>query len=554
MIAPAKLRSPLEGEHFDVAVIGGGINGVAIARECARGGQRTLLVEQHDFAAGTTSRSTRIIHGGLRYLEHGDLTQVRESLRERQELLRRYPYLVHRLEFLLALSEKSPRSALAVRAGLWLYGRLGGQGVKKGQSEQDRLEKMLDGGRHFSVFSFEDAQCEFPERLVAEWLMEAVANGCVAHNHAQVLAVYSDRGRVTGLRIRDQLRGTEESVLATWVINATGPWADQICQRSDIRTEHPMVGGVRGSHIVLPQFTGAPDAAVYTEAVDGRPFFVIPWNQQLLVGTTEVEDTGDPGQVQPSAEEIAYLLSSVQNLYPQARVSAGDVRCAFAGVRPLPYSPGANVSGRSRRHYIHDHSADGAVGMLSMIGGKLTTAASLARECAARVGVPAAAPQIAFADADRVDQLMEQRTGEVAEAGGISRESARGLIEWYGEQSMAIASTARKRPELRETLCPHSRHIVAEAVHAVSNEYAFTLGDVLLRRVPVALGGCWSPECGRVASQRVGAAVGWDERQTEAAWEAFEVERAAFLRTPEAAVHQTSASRPGEPSVGAGTS
>ena len=539
MITPRNLRPSLNDERFDVVVIGGGINGVAIARECARARQRTLLVEQNDFASGTTSRSTRIIHGGLRYLEHGDVAQVMESLRERKQLLRQYPYLVHRLEFLLALPENSPRSALAVRTGLWLYRQIGGKSAINGHSEQHQLEQMLDSGRQFSVFSFDDAQCEFPERLVAEWLVEAGRAGCVVRNYTQVLAVELAMGKVTGLRLRDQLHGIEGLVAATWIINATGPWADRICRQSDIRTAHPMVGGVRGSHIVLPKFTGAPEAAVYTEAVDGRPFFVIPWNEQLLVGTTEVGDTGDPGKVKPSAEEIEYLLRSVQELYPRTRVTAGDVRCTFAGVRPLPYSPGATLSGLSRRHYLHDHSAEGAAGMISVIGGKLTTAASLARECMASIGVAkvgaASSPQqIALVDGDRADGLVERRIAEVAEAGGIPRESARGLVEWYGEQSFAIAGMARNRAELQETLCPHTNHIVAEAVHALTNEYAVTLGDVLLRRVPIALGACWSQECGREASQRVGAAMGWHEDQVAMWFEAFEAEREAFLSKPSA--------------------
>jgi len=539
MVTHSNPRSSLDNEHFEVVVIGGGINGVAIARESARAGRRTLLVEQNDFAAGTTSRSTRIIHGGLRYLEHGDLAQVRESLRERKQLLRQYPHLVHRLEFLLALSSKSHRSALAVRAGLWLYRRMAGQRETGGQSEQHRLEQMLDQDRHFSVFSFDDAQCEFPERLVAEWVGEAVRAGCVVRNHTQVLTVETGHGRITGLRFRDQLNGTEERVRATWIINATGPWADHICQGSGIQTARPMVGGVRGSHLLLPKFRGAPAAAVYTEAVDGRPFFVIPWNEQLLVGTTEVADKGDPGQVQPSVEEVEYLLRSVQGLYPGAQVSASDVRCTFAGVRPLPYSPGTKLAGLSRHHYLRDHSGDGAVGMISVIGGKLTTAASLARECAVKIrmakAIAAEPVQIALAEANRADDLMDRKIREVADAGGMARDSARALVEWFGEQSVVIARAARKRPELREPLCPHTRHIVAEAAHAIANEHAVTLGDVLLRRVPIALGACWSSECTRMASQRVATAMGWDDHRTAEAWEGFEVERAAFLRKPSAA-------------------
>src|ERR1700730_17719652 len=352
------LKPPLENERFHVIVIGGGINGVAIARECARAGRRTLLVEQHDFSAGTTSRSTRIIHGGLRYLEHGDIGQVRESLREREWLLQRYPQLVHPLQFLLALDGKSNRSALAVRTGLWLYRKIGRASPRGNESrtEQEKLERLLDAGKRFSVFSFDDAQCEFPERLVAQWLVEAIQAGAEARNHIKVLAVEIRNGRVTGALLRDQLSGKEERVEAAWIINATGPWADSICQTSSIQTTNPMVGGVRGSHIVLPRFAGAPAAAVYTEAVDGRPIFVIPWNEQVLVGTTEVADQGDPGQVQHGPEEIDYLMRSFVHLFPQVKLSAADIRYSFAGVRPLPFAPKENAAAVTRKHYLHDHA------------------------------------------------------------------------------------------------------------------------------------------------------------------------------------------------------
>src|SRR5882724_12781083 len=285
-------RRPLEGERFQVIVIGGGINGMAIARECARAGRRTLVVEQHDFAAGTTSRATRIIDGGLRYLEQAEIGLVRESLVERRRLLQQHPHLVHPVHFLLALDQDSGRSALAVRAGLWLYRRLGGGRLRADSSHEDqhKLERLLDSSRRWSVFGYEDAQCEFPERLVAEWLVEAMEAGAVTRNHTQVLAVDVRHRRVAGILLRDQISGKEERVEATWIINATGPWADRLCQRSRISTPHPMVGGIRGSHIVLPRFAGAPAAAVYTEAVDKRPIFVIPWNEQVLVGTTEVSD------------------------------------------------------------------------------------------------------------------------------------------------------------------------------------------------------------------------------------------------------------------------
>jgi len=523
---------PLEHERFHVIVIGGGINGVAIARECARAGRRTLLLEQHDFAAGTTSRSTRIIHGGLRYLEHGDIAQVRESLRERQWLLQRYPHLVQPLQFLLALDKKSRRSAFAVRTGLWLYRKMGcaSLGVDEGHAEQHRLESLLDAGKRFSIFSFDDAQCEFPERLVAEWLVDAIEAGAVARNHTQVLAVEIRNGRATGALLRDQLSGTEQRVQATWIINATGPWADSICQISSIQMPHPLVGGVRGSHIVLPKFAGAPEAAVYTEAVDGRPIFVIPWNEQVLVGTTEVPDGSDPGRVQPSEDEVEYLLRSLLHLFPQAHASRDAIHYAFAGVRPLPFSPRKNPSAVSRKHYLRDHTADGAAQMISVIGGKLTTAGSLARECAAKIGVKISPPTLAIASEDAIDPTLDHWIAEVAEAGSITGDAARGIAQWYGKRALAVARKARGSAEMLAPLCPHTTHIAAEAVDAFSHECACTLADVLLRRVPVALGACWSSSCSWQAATRIGAVMGWSEERVASEFEAFETERNGFLQ------------------------
>jgi glycerol-3-phosphate dehydrogenase len=533
MVLATNQRSSLEGQHFQVVVIGGGINGVAVARRCARAGKHTLLVEQNDFASGVTSRSTRIIHGGLRYLEHGELGLVRESLQERERLLRKRSHLVHPMHFLLLLNEKSQHSALKVRAGLWLYQRMAGKSPSTDVTEMElkRLEQALDAGRHWSFFNYEDAQCEFPERLVAEWLMEAWDAGVTVRNHMEALAVDVAHGRVRGVLLRDQLTGREGRVDAAWVINCSGPWADRVCQRSSIRTAKPMLGGVRGTHIVMPRFPGSPNAALYTEAVDGRPFFVIPWNDQVLVGTTEVVDTGDPGKTAPSAEEISYLISSVAQLFPKAKITARNVKHAFAGVRPLPYSPDSRPSAVTRKHILHDHADDGASRMISVIGGKLTTAASLARECARKIGLSAAEPStISLASENALDPLLDDAVLEIARIGSISEESARGMLEWHGKRATDIARMALVSAELRAPICAHSSHVIAEVVEAYRRECAVTLADVLLRRVPVALGACWSESCSREAALRIGAVLGWDEHTMGANLEAFEVERTAFLR------------------------
>ncbi len=534
MSIAVKPRPSLEGQHFHVVVIGGGINGVAVARECARAGKRTLLVEQTDFASGVTSRSTRIIHGGLRYLEHGELALVRESLRERERLLRERSHLVQPIHFLLMLNESTQRSAMKVRAGLWLYHRLGGKKpAETSEMELKRIERMLDAGHRWSLFNYEDAQCEFPERLVAEWLAEAVQAGAVVRNHCEALAVDVAHGRARGVLLRDRISGKDQRVEAGWIFNCTGPWADRVCQRSSVRTGKPMLGGVRGSHIVLPRFSGAPNVALYTEAADGRPIFLVPWNEQVMVGTTEVPDTGDPAKVAPSLEEIEYLLLSVKQLFPKARISAHDIRYAFAGVRPLPNSPDKEPSEVTRQAVLHDHTEENAAKMISVIGGKLTTAASLARACARKIGLAVAEPKtVALRATPALDPLMDDEITEIAQAGSVSQESARGMVEWHGRQAMEIARLALVSPELRAPICPHTPHIIAEVVEAYRKEFAVTMADALLRRVPVALGPCWSASCSREAALRMGAVLGWDEHAMGSNLEAFEMERTAFLRRP----------------------
>jgi glycerol-3-phosphate dehydrogenase len=423
---------------------------------------------------------------------------------------------------------------MTVRAGLWLYQRIAG---KKSSSlselELKRVERALDAGHQWSIFNYEDAQCEFPERLVAEWLTEAVEAGAVVRNHCEVLAVDVAHGRARGVLLRDRNTGKDERVHAGWIFNCTGPWADRICQRSSVRTRKPMLGGVRGSHIVLPRFSSAPNVALYTEAADGRPVFLLPWNDQILVGTTEEPDTGDPAKTAPSNEEIEYLLRAVTQLFPKAKLSAHDIKYAFAGVRPLPNSPGNKPSAVTRKHFLHDHSDEGAAKLISVIGGKLTTAASLARACARKIGLQVAEPtMIAVGPGAALDPMLDQEVLEIARAGSVSEETARGMMEWHGQRALDIARMALVSVELRAPICPHTSHIVAEVVEAYRRECAVTLGDVLLRRVPVALGACWSEACSREAALRIGAVMGWNQQTLGSNLESFEMERTAFLKRP----------------------
>jgi len=528
------VRERLDGRHFDVAIIGGGINGIAIARECALAGRRVLLVEKADIASGTTSRATRIIHGGLRYLEHGEIGLVRESLRERNRLLKERPHLVRPLNFVLALHTHGViRSALAIRTALWLYTQASGSHASRDRSESlARFDSTLDRGLDLRLFSYEDAQCEYPERLVAEWAGEAVQAGAVIRNYTQALEILVQEGKARGLRSRDLIDELEAAVTADWIVNATGPWADEVLQHSQLEQEQ-LIGGVRGTHIVLPVFGGAPADALYTEASDGRPMFVIPWAGQILVGTTEAPQLESVDSAEPTAAEIAYLLTAVRRLYPRAGIAASDIRYSYTGVRPLPYSPRESMGAISRRHKLHDHLEDGIAGLITVVGGKLTTAASLARSCACMIGIrlPEAPATFVAAGPDAgLENTFAEWAQTVAKVAGIPAASAAAIAEWHGRHALCVARTAALDPVLQSPLCPHSEHIVAEAIEAVQRESAITLGDILLRRVPVALGACWSDECSRTAAARIGAALGWTEHQQRTELESFLEERRRFLR------------------------
>lgn len=530
---PGTARPPLDGEQFDIVVIGGGISGVAIARECAKAGKSLLIVEQNDFGSGTTSRATRIIHGGLRYLEHGEIGLVRESLRERERLLAESPSLVRPLNFLLAMPEHSHRSALEIRFGLWLYRKFA-RVKPNGDSASDRrrLEQFLDRGQRWSVFSYEDAQCEYPERLIAEWLHAAGSHNATIRNHTELLAVDRRNDEVDSVLLRDRLSGDEYRVQCDWVINATGPWADSICKRANLPMDEPLVGGVRGSHILLPTFEGAPASAIYTEAHDGRPVFILPWAGQILVGTTEIRDDTDPNLVRPASSEIDYLLAAFQRVFPSVPYRITDVRAAFAGIRPLPYIDEQAPDSITRRHFLVDHKDDGGTGMISVVGGKLTTAASLARDCARAIGIDVKEPRGFVVQEGMDEQSLSRLYREMVEFARLPLASVKAIAQFFGPFATSVFNVIQQDDSMRRPICEHSDHVVGEAVYAVRREHAVTLADILLRRVPVALGPCWTDDCTRTAAERIGAALHWTTSQISYEIEAFEEEFERFFVRP----------------------
>jgi glycerol-3-phosphate dehydrogenase len=507
------LAEAAEGPPFDVVVVGGGINGCGIAREIASRGLRVALLEASDFGFGTTWRSTRLIHGGLRYLEHGELGLVRESLRERARLLRERPHLVKPQPFVLPQLPWSRRPAWQVRMGLAAYDLLatGGRLPRHSRIGRDALLEATPGIGELANggFSFHDARAVAPERLALELALEARAAGAALANYANVTAIRSRHGAVSGVDV--EWRGKSLSLAAPHVVNAAGPWVDAVAQTANI--EGPkLIGATRGSHIALEVPEPVTHAAVLSTAKsDGRVFFALPHSGLLLVGTTDVLYGCDPALVRPAANELQYLLEEARTLFPRATLNAEQVRYSYAGVRPLLASrSGRNASAITRRHAVIDHrQTGGPAGLFSVAGGKLSTYRPLAKEVLRELGCAAT---MAGDGRFRPRPTVTAATPEVAEH-----------LDRYGANAGSVAGYGM------DVLCRHAGAVVGEVEHAVRHELAISVADVLLRRTGVGWHSCRGLCCHAEVAVRMGALLGWDESETSRQIGDYEREVAANL-------------------------
>ena len=372
-----------ENTEFDVIVIGAGINGAGIARDAAMRGLSVLLVDKGDIGGGTSSWSTRLIHGGLRYLEHGEFGLVRESLREREILLKVAAHLVRPLPLLLPVYKHARRGLWTIRAGMIAYDALS---LNKSLPNHRMLSPTqtlreipaLEPEGLLGAAVYSDAQLEFPERLVLENVLSAVEHGATVITYARVDKLVVVNGKVCGIEFTNDRRDETRSARATIVINAAGPWVDQVL-KSDNGNSPRLIGGTKGSHIVVAPFAGAPHTAIYVEAeTDGRPFFIIPWNNRYLIGTTDIRYEGDLDHVHIESDEINYLLYEANRVIPSANLTREQILFAYSGVRPLPFTTKRNAQTVTRRHFIRPHTESD--NLFSIVGGKLTTYRSLAEQ------------------------------------------------------------------------------------------------------------------------------------------------------------------------------
>ncbi|MDH4048120.1 MAG: glycerol-3-phosphate dehydrogenase [Gammaproteobacteria bacterium] len=480
--------------EYDLVVIGAGINGAGIARDGALRGLSVLLLDKGDIGSGTSSWSSRLIHGGLRYLEYGEIPLVFESLHERRRLRRIAPHLVRRLRLKIPVYENARRGLWLIRLGLIAYDLLSiGKSIPRHrmlsreeflQQEPYIEEKGLIGGA-----SYFDAQVTYAERLVLENAIAARNAEAVIRTYSPVIGITVRKGEICSVQFHDRVSDTELEVRARMVVNAAGPWVDQVLGTVN-RSIAPLMGGTKGSHIIVGAFPGAPQDAFYVEAAaDGRPFFIIPWNRQYLIGTTDIRYDGDPGEVAASIEEVRYLIEETNRVFPRAALSLRDVNYAYAGVRPLPRRASGPESAITRRHIIRKHGRQ-ARGLVSIIGGKLTTYRNLAEQVVdfvVRASKFEAEKCVTRRRALPGGHSLEEARRRLSELPELSSAGRERLISVYGGRAIQVVELAETRAEWQSSMDRDRTVLAAEVVFAVREEMAVTLTDIVHRRMMVGL-------------------------------------------------------------------
>lgn len=475
----------LASRRFDLLVIGGGIVGAGIANEAARAGLAVALVDKGDFGAATSSASSKLVHGGLRYLRLGDVRLVREAHRERRALMRVVaPHLVRRLPFLLPLYEDGPYRPAAVQLGLWLYStiareRLGGV-VPPERARRSvpplRLEHLRGCGLYADAWTNDSRLCLANVRAAAD-------GGATVLNHAEVTALRIEHGRVAGAEVAGV------TVSARAVVNATGPWVDRVRRLEDPRAR-PSSRLSKGAHALLP--LGEPWSAALTIPHDRvRVSFAVPWEGMLLLGTTDELYDGHPDAVEATDDDVRSILEEAALALDPELLRPELVRCRFAGLRVLPGAGGATTT--ARRETVFQR---GPAGMLSVAGGKLTTYRRIALEALEALGV---------AGTDRAPVPLPGAAGLAEASARLARsrpelEAAERshLVHLYGSLAEEVVSHADENPALLERLHPDAPDIAAQVVYARSREWACTADDVLRRRTTLALRGLTLPEADKL--------------------------------------------------------
>jgi glycerol-3-phosphate dehydrogenase len=497
-------------QPYDIVVVGGGITGAGIARAAALTGLRVALFEKSDYGAGTSSKSSKLIHGGLRYLEQGEIGLVFESVSERRVQCQVAPHLVRPLSFLLPIYEGDRVGLETMNIGLWIYDTLAlfrtpglhrtHRGGKARELEPALRSEGLRGAIEYYDCTTDDA------RLVLENVLDARACGADCRNHHEVLSVERKRGRVVSVLVRDLDRGREERVATHSLVVAGGPWTDRIAGRLGMEMSGPILRPTKGVHAVFRRDVLPLERAITVQSpIDGRVMFAIPWRERMVLGTTDTDFEGSPDEVWADADDVAYLCESANRAFPRAGFSADKVLSTWAGLRPLIHEEAETASDVSREHQIYVRDD----GVLIIAGGKLTTYRLMAKEA-----VAAATRWLRDNDSDLFEDralvrphtrtrplpgavgldepsaAAVRRVGvQLAEQYGLAPSAADHLADVYGTRAHQLVHMMKDNPGLAVPMQPDLPYLWVEVAFAVEQDLARNIDDVLTRRVPLALVG-----------------------------------------------------------------
>jgi glycerol-3-phosphate dehydrogenase len=513
----------VQQQTFDLIIIGGGITGAGIARDAAMRGLSVVLLEKGDFAAGTSSKSSKMIHGGLRYLKQLQIRLVRESLREREVLLKTAPHLVHPFPYILPVYEGDPNTRLQLKVGLVAYDLLAGSRrvehhTMLSADEVLRMEPALrrDGLR--GGFRYFDCLVD-DARLTLITIRSAASHGAAVISYAEVTDFERDEERVTGVRFRDHLNGRTGAIKGRVVVNATGPWTDELRAKS---AAPPILRPTKGIHLTLPHSSLPLSSIVAFSAIDNRLMFAVPLGTCTYVGTTDTDYTASPDQAQADAADVQYLLDSLNATFQGLQASPSDVISTWAGVRPLVAEEGA-PSDVPRDYDIQIEPP----GLFSITGGKLTTYRAMAEELlnlvvqreGKRFGWSATTCRTAEnplpgGHLERFDRFAGATISALEESWGLSRPAAERLVRTYGTDYVKVLGYALPDRHLLRPLLPNGSVLRVEAVYAAAEEMALTLEDFMARRTDLMLfdhnhGLSAASEAARLMAR----VLRWDRRQ-----------------------------------------
>ena len=528
--------SALAERTYDLAIIGGGINGAATAREAALRGLKVALFEARDFSSGTSSRSSKLIHGGLRYLEQFDFKLVHESRTERRTLLALAPHLACPLPFVLPIYRGDPYYPLKIRVGLSIYDLLGnlGRADRHRMLSREEALRLIPGLRSENLRAaavYYDSETD-DARLTLEMILAAAERGANVANYAEILALETSASgqspEIVSAEVEDRLTGRRHELAARFWVNAAGPWVDHVRALLPGFDGTKTVRLTKGTHLILPGVD--PDHALFAAILPGdRIFLMLPWHGHALLGTTDTDFDGDPANVQPDRADTDYLLAAVNRVLRRP-FSARDVRGSFAGLRALAIEPGRSASENTREYRFHEEP--GIKNFVSVCGGKLTTARALGEKLVDRIAAQLGAATTS-AQASRTTPLPGGNTGSfedfvrkaMDEAGkdfGVPAQIAERIVRTYGSRWQQVLGPIRESPALAEPLAGNPPLLRAEVQFAIRHEMAANVEDFLVRRSGLNwLAACSLREAAPAVAEIFARELGWSPERRQASLAAF---------------------------------